>query len=143
MLRATDRDRATLQFYTDLRSAKIAVVLADRRVALAGYDPDMRLQLRLRGDAAVSGSGDAVDARWARLGPASRRNYQTALPPGTVLDAPGDGLGDAFADGGRANFAVVTVTLDRLEWLRLGDAGHRRAAYARVAGAWTGSWRIP
>lgn len=142
VLRAVDRAAHTLVFYTDVRAAKVAVLAANPRVAVTGYDLATRLQLRLHGDASVATGGSAVDAAWAALPGHGRTAYQSIDSPGTPVGHPPTAP-RVPPDGGRARFAVVTVVLDRFEWLDLAAPGHRRAVYVRDGAAWRGCWLVP
>lgn len=142
VVRTVDRVAHCLTVYSDVRAAKISVLTAAPRVAVTGYDTATRLQLRLHGTAMVTTTGAEVDAAWAALTPSGRSAYQSIEPPGTPVPHP---LGPVVAppDGGRAAFAVVTIVLDRFEWLDLAIPGHRRALYRRDGAGWRGGWLVP
>jgi pyridoxamine 5'-phosphate oxidase len=151
VLRKVDRAMATLRFHTDVRSSKVAQ-MADARVAVLGYDAGARIQIRAEGAATLLTEGPDVEAAWTATTPSGRRSYLTTLAPGTVSDVPSSGLPDAITTrmptleetlSGRANFGLLVVTLDRLEWLHLAHEGHRRAAFARTGADWRGAWLIP
>jgi pyridoxamine 5'-phosphate oxidase len=151
VLRKTDRTAATLRFHTDIRSAKAGQAKA-AVVGVLGYDPGAKIQVRADGMAAILTEGADVDAAWAATSPSGRRSYLTTLAPGTISDTPTSGLPAAIETrmpepeetvAGRANFGLLVVTLDRLEWLHLAHDGHRRAAFARVGDDWAGQWLIP
>ena len=139
VVRAVDRDRATLTFFTDSRAAKVAAVMATPQVAVIAYDPETRLQFRLVGVAEITVGGAAVESAWAAVTPHARRAYRTLAAPGTPSSDPTATLGD---NDGRATFALLTVTVDSIDWLDLATPGHRRAAYDR-ASAWRGEWVVP
>ncbi len=122
VLRAVDRDSARLTFFTDARAAKVAAVARQPRVAVVAWDPAAQRQVRLRGTGAVATAGAGVEAAWAQVPPSAGRAYRTVAAPGTPLATPD------FADGDAAHFAVLTVALDRVEWLDLAGPAHRRAA---------------
>jgi pyridoxamine 5'-phosphate oxidase len=152
VLRKADRGTATLRFHTDIRSTKACQIEAQNMVSVLGYDPGAKVQLRANGRAALIQSGPLADAAWAATSPSGRRSYMTTLPPGTASDSATSGLPVAFeqavptlseSEVGRANFAIVVVTLDRLEWLHLASTGHRRAAFKRKDKVWAGEWLIP
>jgi pyridoxamine 5'-phosphate oxidase len=142
VLRAVDHDAGTIAFHSDRRAAKVAMVAAEPRVAVTGYDGAARVQLRLHGTATVSAGGAAVDVAWAGLPESARDTYRRAAAPGTPVAVPPELPVVTPADGGRDRFAVVTVTLDRIEWLDLAVPGHRRAVHRRVDG-WRGAWLVP
>lgn len=139
VIRAVDRDRATLTFFTDSRAAKVAAVMATPQVAVIAYDPRTRLQFRLVGVAKITAAGAAVESAWAAVPPHARRAYRTLAAPGTPSTDPTATLGE---NDGRATFALLTVTVDSIDWLDLATPGHRRAAYDR-ASAWRGAWVVP
>lgn len=143
VLRDVDRGSRTLFFYTDRRAVKVGEIAADPRVAITAYDPALRLQLRLNGVGRLA-IGSAGTRRWQAIGDSGRQAYATSLPPGSRLVEPGSGLPPEIVPADfEANFAVLAVVVNRLEWLWLAAAGHRRARYCHRDGAWTGSWRVP
>lgn len=143
---------ATMRFHTDLRSAKVGEMGTRARVNVLGYDPAAKIQIRASGMAIVTGTGDIADAAWLASSPSSRRCYLTRYGPGSVTDKPISGLPASLesrvperseTEAGRINFAVLTVTLDTLEWLYLAHDGHVRARFAHENGVWKGQWLIP
>lgn len=143
VLRSVDRKARTLSFYTDRRAKKVGEVIADPRVAITGYDPEARLQLRFYGMGNLR-TGSAVADRWHAIGDSGRRAYATIQAPGSRLDAAGSGLpGEIAHADGEANFAVFEVTVTQFEWLELASSGHRRARYEYLDEVWAGCWRVP
>jgi pyridoxamine 5'-phosphate oxidase len=151
VLRKTDRATGTLRFHTDLRSAKVGQAQA-ATVSVLGYDAGAKIQVRAEGLAAILTEGSDVEAAWAATSPSGRRSYLTILPPGSVSDTPTSGLPTAIETrmpepeetaAGRANFGLLVITVRWLEWLHLAHDGHRRAAFDRLDGDWTGTWLIP
>ncbi len=152
VLRKADRHAGLLRFHTDVRSNKVAQFAGCDKISVAGYDPGAKIQLRATGQAAVTAKGAIVDAAWAATSPSGRRSYLTTLPPGSVSDDATSGLPAPFdttmptareSEAGRANFALVVMTVTHLEWLHLAATGHRRAAFSRGEAGWTGTWLIP
>ena len=138
VLRTVDRATAVVTFFTDTRAAKVAAIAAAPAVAVVGYDPATRVQLRLRGTASLV-AGGAADSAWAAVPPPARRAYRTVAAPGTAIATRAADLRD---DDGRATFAVLTVAVTAIDRLDL-TAPHRRAAWQRVGDAWPGTWRVP
>jgi pyridoxamine 5'-phosphate oxidase len=152
VLRKANRASDSLRFHTDIRSTKARQIAAQNMVSVLGYDPGAKVQIRANGSATLIQSGPLADAAWAATSPSGRRSYLTTLPPGTASDSATSGLPVAFeqavptlseSEAGRDNFAIVVVTLDRLEWLHLASTGHRRAAFTLDENVWTGAWLIP
>ena len=143
---------ATMRFHTDLRSAKVSEIGDSARVSVLGYDAAAKIQIRAGGRAIVSDAGEVADAAWVASSPSSRRCYLTRYAPGSSTDKPISGLPASLesrvpvrseTEAGRANFAVLMITLDALEWLYLAHDGHVRARFVQEEGAWKGQWLIP
>ena len=137
VLRAFDMASRTLIFHTDTRSAKMPELAAGPRVALTFYDAARKAQVRINGSAS-SHSGDALShQRWLASRPSSLRCYLGAQP-GEVSAEPTSGLPAhvmgrepelAELAGAELYFAVLQVTVQRLEWLHLHTRGQRRALF--------------
>lgn len=144
VLRAVEPSAARLRFHTDARADKIAELAADPRIALHGYDPGGKLQIRVEGRAVVHVGDVVADAAWAASRPMSRDCYGTRPAPGTPVSAP-----DAFAlpadeaerAAGRPNFRAVIVAVETIETLYLARSGHRRARFDIRTGE--AVWLVP
>ncbi len=152
VLRAVDPATATLRFHTDRRSGKVATIGNGAPVSILGYDPGARIQISGEGRAQIIAEGPEADAAWAASRPSSRRCYLAKPGSGTAVDAAISGIPEAYlertptlaeSEPGREHFAVVMVTLERLEWVELTAGGNRRAAFERGADGWAGTWLIP
>jgi pyridoxamine 5'-phosphate oxidase len=144
VLRAFDCDSWTLRFHTDVRASKVAVIEADRRVAVLGYDRPAKVQLRLRGTGRIEREGSAVDTAWAESNNFARRCY-LGEGPGAVSDVPTSGLPPQFEGAepddeqivpARENFAILLVEVAEIDWFSLAHTGHRRALLTRDGGTW-------
>lgn len=147
VLRDADQTGGAISFHTDVRSAKVAQLRADPRIALTGLDLGNLLQIRLEGRAQVCADEAERRAVWNAARPHTLILYRTPFAPGTPLDTPEAGHVDAWGDGdsdgdGYTNFCVVRVVLDRLEYLDISPDGHRRAVFRRNDG-WHGAWIAP
>jgi pyridoxamine 5'-phosphate oxidase len=147
ILRACDVSRRTLRFHTDVRSEKIGEIGRDPRVSLHFYDPSSKIQLRLDGAATVNTDNAVADAAWAESRDFSRQTYGITPGPGTVIAAGADfalpEVNDEATAPGRVNFSAVTVEIERLEWLYLASAGHRRAKFAWSNSLIEAKWLAP
>lgn len=139
VLRGLDRAQGRLLFYTDRRAGKAADIAARPGVSLLFWDPGTRVQLRAEGHAHLAFTGAEADSAWASLPPMAHALYATALPPG----APFQGGTPAPGADARANFACLSVVLERLELLWLAPDAHRRCVFESAAGGWNGRWLVP
>ena len=142
VLRAADVALRTLTFHTDTRSSKLPELAQDNRVAVTFYDAARKVQLRLGGLASVHANNASSHQRWAAARPSSLRCYLGAQP-GAPSDAPTSGL-PAQVEGrepephelviAEPNFAVLLVSVQRMEWLHLHTRGQRRALFKWAEG---------
>ena len=142
VLRSADLARRRLTAWTDARAPKAGQLGADPRAEWCFYDGARRMQLRVSTEVRVHQDDAIALAAWAQVPPGNLMNYRTAMPPGTVLgDAASVGGG---LDGtGPAHFAVLSATVTELDWLWLGEGGHRRARFRWDDDGWRGTWLVP
>lgn len=154
VLREASADLGILRFHTDLRSPKAVLIGGGAPVSVLAYDPEARVQLRLRGTGRIEHAGPVADAAWARTSATSRRCYLAGTGPGGALEAAGSAIPEALAHRspaieetlpGRSNFAVLLVEVRSLDWLRLDHEGGTRAKFTRanVGAPWQGGWVAP
>lgn len=138
VLRKAEPVAGLLWLHTDARSAKLAELRADPRAALTFWDARRALQLRVEGRAAVDVDAALTADAWAGVPEASRRNYATVEAPGSLC------VGEVFHGApGEANFALIGVRVERLEWLWLGPDRHVRGISRRCDAAWEACALVP
>lgn len=140
ILRGADAAARNVRFHTDRRSAKVAEIAADPRVALLAWDPRSRVQLRLAGRAEVITDGPEWEAAWESVPATARRDYAAPLPPGIPLAAPAPTKG---ALDPAAQFALVILAVEALDWLSLERHGHRRARFILSGEPAHATWLVP
>jgi pyridoxamine 5'-phosphate oxidase len=152
VLRHVEAAAGALRFHTDARSPKVAQIGAGERVHILFYDPGAKLQLRCSGMGVIATDGPLADAAWAASPATSRRCYLAPIAPSSPAGVPTTGLPSDYesrvptlaeSEAGRGNFAALTVTLDRIDWLYLAHDGHRRALFDRSGDQWSAGWIIP
>jgi hypothetical protein len=131
VLREVDAEARTIVFFTDARSPKAAQIERHPQAVMVAWSSELGWQLRLSVALSVETSGLAISSRWARLKmtPAAQ-DYLSPLPPGTPIAHP------APERGTRAHFAVVSARVQRIDWLSLDPAGHRRAIFDDDGARW-------
>jgi hypothetical protein len=136
VLRDLRADARELLVYTDARSPKVDQIRHEPRGQLLCWSDALGWQLRLQVRLAAETSGLDVTARWARIrhSPAAH-DYLSPLPPGAVLGAA-PAAATPPADHPRESFAVLTATVEAIDWLELHARGHRRARFDAQGAAW-------
>lgn len=143
VLRAFDPEARQVVIHSDIRAAKVAEIGADPRVALHVWDDGRQIQIRLDGTAASQPQGVAR-TEWDRLHAGSRDTYRVRPAPGTALADPAAADADRVeSEAAFANFAVIAVQVNAMEWLHLARDGHRRAAFAWAADGARADWLVP
>lgn len=154
VLREVAGDLATLRFHTDLRSPKCVLIGSGAPVSILAYDPETRIQLRMRGEGRIESEGPVANAAWERATASSRRCYLAETGPGGALPAARSAIPAALLHrsptiaetvAGRAHFAVLLIEVRSLDWLQLTHEGGARARYTRddASAPWQGTWLAP
>lgn len=136
VLRAADRRAGSLEFHTDIHSAKVTELRATPFVALHVWDSAAQLQMRLEGDVTIL-SGDDVAKIWARVPAPARLAYGCTPAPGKPI---ADGL-SYTKKSDPAAFSVLRLRILAMDIVHLGR-DHRRARFTR-ANNWAGQWLAP
>lgn len=138
VLRAVEAAQREIEVHSDRRAGKLAQLAITPQACVVGYDPTRQIQLRLWGTTRVHQGDAPARAAWTRLGSASQRSYLAPNTPGTAVDHPASNLPAQWAtqlpspeeaEPGFAQFALIVLRIEALEWLRLGRAGHQRARF--------------
>ena len=137
VLRSVDRAADLLMLHTDSHTPKCAQLLADPRVSLLFWNPEVQLQIRVNGRAELLGAYAAQSA-WAELPFASRGNYGVTPAPGSPIDAPFEY--ERKADETR--LAVISVKVEHIDAVHLSTPKHIRAKF-RADDNWAGQWLAP
>ncbi|MEM7779719.1 MAG: pyridoxamine 5'-phosphate oxidase family protein [Pseudomonadota bacterium] len=151
VLREFNVEAWTLRFHTDTRAPKVAAIEADPRMAVLLYDKGAKVQIRARGTGAILRNHEVTDEAWENGSNFARRCY-LGHGPGEASEEPTSGL-PAELEGvepsddqlipARANFAVLRIELQEIDWLYLAHTGHVRAQFVRDGSNWDGRWVSP
>ncbi len=150
VLRRCDVVARTIDFHTDVRSAKVKEIeWSEGAVCWLFYEPSTKIQLRLHGVASVMNDEDA-DAAWEAVSLQSRSAYLSVDPPGQQRSSQqppstADRLVSQLeSERGRENFRLVRTRVQSADWLYLRQGGHVRASLAYSEERSTEvSWLVP
>jgi len=137
VLRRFDPATRLLVFHTDVRSPKVADLRRDSRCGFLFYEPDDRLQLRLRTTATLHYADELARSEFATLPAHNKASYASVTVPGSVEPAdaafdypPKPPVDETVAFG---HFVAAACVIERADALELHPSGHRRAVFE-----WTG-----
>lgn len=143
VLRGVDSEARRLTCFSDRRCRKVGQIAANGRTVWHAYHPTERIQLRMYATAAIEGSADAIDRAWSELSDVQRHEYGAIAVPGNRVGTAIGALVGSDADA-RENFTVIVAVVHRIDWLRLDDAGHRRARFEwKESGELAADWLAP
>lgn len=148
VLRRVCREQRSVMFHTDVRSAKVAELRHDARIALVGCDLDAGIQIRLHGSARIVDAPHETRDIWNASRPRTLIVYRTPLAPATPVASPAEAHAttageDIDSSAGFENFCLIDVAVSKIDYLDLNPAGHVRASFTFDAGAWRGEWIAP
>jgi hypothetical protein len=101
------------------------------------YHPQEKFQLRIKGMATLHADDELHEEQWLATELFSRRCYIGA-DPSQVSDHPTSGLPENLINGkpspeeseaGKANFVVVTSSIEEIDCYELNVKGHRRSLF--------------
>jgi len=141
VLRQFTRRPGELFFVTDAGSAKMSQLRSNNHVSLVGYDPATWTQIRLSGLASVSHDENERLAQWNMLSTRTRRSFLPRDAGFRVDDqACEEGAGPQIQlSVPPAAFALVKVTLVKVELLDVSDEEHVQYNFNRADGTWSGN----
>jgi 3-hydroxyisobutyrate dehydrogenase len=114
------------------------------------YDADARVQLRINGTAELHHENDITAKAWETTSLSSRKCYLTLHSPSSFTDSSTSGLSEDIeqekftlseSEVGYANFGIVSIRVQSIDWLWLNHSGHRRAFFDYTDGSF--QWMIP
>ncbi len=153
VLRRFWRKQPRLAFHTHVGAPKIEEIKNNPNVSFLFYHPQEKLQLRVRGTTTIHADGDELhEEQWLATGFFSRRCY-IGDAPSLVSKKAVTGLPEEIADrqptaeeseAGRANFVVVSSTINSIDCLELDVKGNRRSLFKWTeSGALETDWLTP
>ncbi|HLM62295.1 MAG TPA: pyridoxamine 5'-phosphate oxidase family protein, partial [Pyrinomonadaceae bacterium] len=137
VLRRFWRKPPLLAFHAHVGSPKVKQIENNPNVYYLFYHPTERIQVRVKGRAIIHTDDDLAEEQWLATEFFSRRCY-VGEAPGTVSKKPASGLPEDLLDraptaeeseAGRANFVVVSSTIEQIDCLELNVRGHRRSLF--------------
>ncbi len=150
VLRKALPEERELRFHTDVRSIKWDDLMINPAISALFYDADARVQLRIKGTAELHHENDITAKAWETTTLSSRKCYLTLHSPSSFTDSSTSGLSEDIeqekftlseSEVGYANFGIVSIRVQSIDWLWLNHSGHRRAFFDYEKESY--QWMIP
>ena len=143
VLREFNFDKKILRFHTDNRAAKIKNLVNNSSSTVIGYDPDLKIQIKMQGQASVHIDDEITLNAWNESTSRSKKCYSVKDGSSKEIKNPSDyDVTDYEVEEGYKNFAVIIFKFNLLEFLYLKSSGHRRAIH-KWDDKYQSSWLVP
>lgn len=143
VLREFNFDNKILRFHTDNRAAKIDNITKNSSSTVIGYDPDLKIQIKMQGQTKVHIDDEVAKMAWNESTPRSKKCYSVKGGSTKEIEDPQDyDIQDFIVEDGYKNFAVLIFKFQSLEFLYLKSSGHRRAIH-KWDDNQTSTWLVP
>ena len=143
VLREFNFDKKILRFHTDNRAAKIDNITKNSSSTVIGYDPDLKIQIKMQGHTEVHIDDEVAKMAWNESTPRSKKCYSVKGGSTKEIEDPQDyDIQDFIVEDGYKNFAVLIFKFQSLEFLYLKSSGHRRAMH-KWDDNQTSTWLVP
>ena len=110
---------------------------------MLGYDPALKIQLKLQGNVDVHFNDDVTKSSWNESTTRSKKCYSVEGGSSLKIENPSEyDLKDGNIEDGYLNFAVLKFKYTSLEFLYLKSSGHRRAIHSWNEGL-VSNWLVP
>ena len=132
-----------IRFHTDYRAAKIDHYSENNSASVLGYDPNLKIQIKLQGSISVHYNDQVTQAAWEGSTTRSKKCYSVKGGSTLEISDPKEyDLKDGNIEDGYINFAVLKFSFSNLEFLHLKSSGHRRALHSWDE-SFASTWLVP
>ena len=143
VLREFNLKERYIRFHTDYRAAKIDHYSENNSASVLGYDPNLKIQIKLQGSISVHYNDYLTQAAWEGSTTRSKKCYSVKGGSTLEISDPEEyDLKDGNIEDGYMNFAVLIFSFNNLEFLHLKSSGHRRALHSWNE-SFTSTWLVP
>ena len=143
VLREFNLKERYIRFHTDYRAAKIDHYSENNSASVLGYDPNLKIQIKLQGSISVHYNDYITQAAWEGSTTRSKKCYSVKGGSTLQISDPKEyDLKDGNIEDGYMNFAVLKFSFNNLEFLHLKSSGHRRALHSWNE-SFSSTWLVP
>ena len=125
------------------RAAKIKIFQKNSTATVIGYDPGLKVQIKLQGNMKVHIDDSQTLNAWDGSTSRSKKCYSVKDGSTNPIDSPEThDIKDFKVEEGYQNFAVLIFSFYSLEFLYLKSSGHRRSIH-NWQDDYKASWLVP
>ena len=143
VLREFDLKDRKMRFHTDFRASKIHHYEEDSSATVIGYDPEIKIQIKLQGNMSIHYDDETTKLAWDNSTSRSKKCYSVKGGSSKEITNPEDyDIKDFEVEAGYKNFSVLVFNFNSLEFLYLKSSGHRRAVH-KWDDKYQSTWLVP
>ena len=143
VLREFDLKDRKMRFHTDYRASKIHHYEEDSSATVIGYDPEIKIQIKLQGNMSIHYDDETTKLAWDNSTSRSKKCYSVKGGSSKEISNPEEyDIKDFKVEEGYKNFAVLVFHFNSLEFLYLKSSGHRRAIH-KWNDEYDSKWLVP
>ena len=132
-----------MRFHTDHRAAKINHFNEISTASVIGYDPQLKIQIKLQGNISTHYDDKITKLAWDQSKSRSKKCYSVKGGSSKEITDPKDyDIKDFEVEEGYKNFSVLVFNFYSLEFLYLKSSGHRRAVH-KWDDKYQSTWLVP
>ena len=141
VLRGYDRKNQSIIFHTNNLTSKISEIKNNPNVGALFYDKKEKIQIRCNGDAVINNMDEYCKERWNKMSAQSQECYYQNISPGENIEYP-EIVKNKLENKLSENFTVITININKIDWLYLSSKGHTRVKFLKNNG-FAGQWIAP
>ena len=143
VLREFCLQKKIMRFHTDYRSAKIRELKDQTSANVIGYDPALKVQIKLQGEIKVHYDDLVTQDAWQSSTNRSKKCYSVKDGSSNEIENPNEyDIKEFEPEEGYKNFSVLIFSFNSLEYLYLKRSGHRRAIH-KWGDKLNSKWLVP
>ena len=147
VLREFNEKKRILRFHSDFRSNKIKELEKDNKTTVIGYDPNLKVQIRLIGETKINYQNEDTQKSWKSSQAISKKCYSVKGGSSAKIENPKEvdfDIKSINVDDGYQNFCTLNFNYTILEFLYLQRSGHRRCRFSwNAKGEVKSVWLVP
>ena len=126
VLRGYNASEGVITLHTNYHAEKINDVNQNENVCCVFYSKARKIQIRCFGMAKINYKNQRSSYAWSKMSDMSKECYFQFPNPGNIIKEYNDFSKEIhYAES--ANFSVIDVKVEKVDWLYLKREGHRRA----------------
>lgn len=129
VLRKATRTPFNVEFHTDTRSDKVTDIERNGRASVLLWNPELKLQVRLRVDAAMVADRTETAVAWANTPEPARASYNSAFSPGSQMEGTACKPAAQRKPADAKYFGIIRCRVIEMEVVLLRSEGHLRARF--------------